>query len=602
MAIKLKEILRKRIVKNILLMAIVCLNVYGGLKMITIIGPTVGVYNSFSKEEVRLQENSNKIMEDLEKEAKTGQKSVNLATSTDFIYYGSYDGRIFANTEKRLEESFRVTNQGYYCIFKAEMVDCLRMDPSSHLFGSSISLAEKDFLYFSYTEAYIEKLGIMVPKIDEQNLIKQVIEVSLSVLIGIGLCLGLLIIGTGRKEGGQVEQYRSDKLYTEIQVGALPLMIIYVVRNLVVNTTDYWGEVPNNLLLLGFGLLLMVGTSVCLWLLLSLIRKAKQRVLLKHSFLFLLVRGGERILCLRKGRVYSKAERLFSGTVIFLVEETILLLLILFVFDLSEISVLLVICGLFILVVYLHWSYKQVAEIDDELDQRLAEQVKAQKMKFDLITNISHDLKTPLTAIISYTELLAGENLNQKATEYTTILSQKANLLNYIVSDLFDLAKATSGNLELTTEVVEFKKLVEQTLVEMEQTISAKNLKISKKMPAYSLEVICDGGKMYRVIQNIIENALKYGQENTRVFIELSDVDDKYYRLIVKNTANYEMNFSPTEIVQRFTRGDESRTSEGSGLGLSIAKEFTEANGGIFEVIIDGDQFKVIVSLPQKEQ
>ncbi len=217
-------------------------------------------------------------------------------------------------------------------------------------------------------------------------------------------------------------------------------------------------------------------------------------------------------------------------------------------------------------------------------------------MKIDLVTNVSHDLKTPLTSIISYIDLLSAEELEPTARDYVKILEQKSQRLNNIVSDLFDLAKATSRT-DINAERIDAVILTGQVLGDMSDKIDRYGREIRTRINADSAPVMADGKKLYRVMQNIIDNALKYSLENTRIWLSL-DIEGQCTVIRVKNTASYEMNFTPDEITERFTRGDESRTSEGSGLGLSIAKSFTEACGGSLEVIVDGDTFITQISLP----
>lgn len=237
----------------------------------------------------------------------------------------------------------------------------------------------------------------------------------------------------------------------------------------------------------------------------------------------------------------------------------------------------------------------KLSGITDGFQKSVEEQVKSERMKIELVTNVSHDLKTPLTSIISYVDLLQKEELPPEATDYVQILAQKSERLKNIVSDLFDLAKVTSGEAEIQLEVLDMSKLVVQTLGDMEDHIEESGLQVKQSIQMPPVPILGDGKKLYRVLQNIVDNALKYSMPGTRVYLDLS-VEHQMAVMTVKNTAEYEMDFTAEEILERFTRGDESRTTEGSGLGLSIAKSFTEACGGHFEVVVDGDQFKVIVS------
>jgi signal transduction histidine kinase len=228
--------------------------------------------------------------------------------------------------------------------------------------------------------------------------------------------------------------------------------------------------------------------------------------------------------------------------------------------------------------------------------KNLDEKIKSERMKIDLVTNVSHDLKTPLTSIIGYVELLSKEkNLSNEAKEYVEILSMKSERLKNIVSDVFELAKTTSGEISVEFEKLDINKLIVQTVADMEDKISESGLTVKTKLPAEPVFIHSDGKKLYRVLLNLIDNALKYSLEGTRIFIDLT-VEKITAVLEIKNISGYEMNFSKEDILERFSRGDKSRSTEGSGLGLSIAQGFTIACGGSFDIKIDGDLFKVIIS------
>lgn len=237
----------------------------------------------------------------------------------------------------------------------------------------------------------------------------------------------------------------------------------------------------------------------------------------------------------------------------------------------------------------------KLADIGSGMRKSVEKQIRDERMKIDLITNVSHDLKTPLTSIIGYIDLMKKEEgLSFEMQDYVEILSQKSDRLKSIVSDLFDLAKATSGNAEIQMERLDLCKLVIQTLGDMEDKIQASGQNLKTEIPEFPVYIIADGKKLYRVFQNIVENALKYALPGTRIFIQLV-VENKHVYATVKNTASYEMNFTAEEILERFSRGDKARTTDGSGLGLSIAESFTQVCGGQFYVVVDGDQFKTSV-------
>ena len=237
--------------------------------------------------------------------------------------------------------------------------------------------------------------------------------------------------------------------------------------------------------------------------------------------------------------------------------------------------------------------------IQEGIGIAVAEKMKSERMKIDLITNVSHDLKTPLTSIISYVELLnREEGLPEHVNDYVKILSQKSERLKNIIQDLFDLSKANSDNIALDMEQLDLALLIKQTLADMEELINGSGLTFRLNIPDEPVYIVSDGKKLYRVWENLITNALKYSLSGTRVYIDLT-ADGESARAAIKNTANYEMNFSADEILQRFTRGDASRTSEGSGLGLPIAQSFTQICGGRFNIRIDGDLFKVELCFKQ---
>ena len=247
-----------------------------------------------------------------------------------------------------------------------------------------------------------------------------------------------------------------------------------------------------------------------------------------------------------------------------------------------------------------YYEYSQkLTNIGQGMEKALETQMRGERMKIDLITNVSHDLKTPLTSIISYVDLLSkDETLSNESKDYVAILIRKTERLKNIISDLFELAKSTSGDVKVDMEEIDMKRLVEQTLGDMADQIEKSGFGIRYQCEAQHTKFIGDGNRMYRVVQNVIENALKYSLKGTRIFI---NIKEKAQHVILKitNTASYEMNFTEEEIMERFARAEKSRTSEGNGLGLSIADSFTKNCGGQFDIKIEGDQFTVTIQFKQ---
>ena len=228
------------------------------------------------------------------------------------------------------------------------------------------------------------------------------------------------------------------------------------------------------------------------------------------------------------------------------------------------------------------------------LDESVAAKVKAERLKTELITNVSHDLKTPITSIISYTELLSKiEELPEEAKDYVAVIAKKSDRLKKLTQDLFDISKVQSGNDDVVWEKLDVALLIHQALGEHDNEIQSSGLPFCVDAPK-GLFISADGRKMSRVLSNLIINILKYTMKNTRVFVTASE-NDGIIEIEFKNISAYPLNFSVEEITQRFVRGDESRTAEGNGLGLAIAKSYTEICNGIFDIVVDGDMFKAIL-------
>lgn len=236
-----------------------------------------------------------------------------------------------------------------------------------------------------------------------------------------------------------------------------------------------------------------------------------------------------------------------------------------------------------------------INNLQSSFKSSLESQMKSEKMKAELITNVSHDLKTPLTSIINYVDLLKRENLSQEeVNDYIGVLDRKTQRLKILIEDLFEASKMTSGAVELNMEQVDIASLLHQALGEFDEKIKASSLIFKVNAPKQKVYANLDGKKTWRVFENLINNTLKYSQPNTRVYIDLVDQENRVI-LTVKNISSYEMDFDAEEIFERFKRGDKSRNTEGSGLGLAIAKSIVELQGGKLTIEIDGDLFKAIV-------
>ena len=237
-----------------------------------------------------------------------------------------------------------------------------------------------------------------------------------------------------------------------------------------------------------------------------------------------------------------------------------------------------------------------INNIRDGLDKAIDSQLRSERMKSELITNVSHDLKTPLTSIINYVELIKKEeNISPEyLKDYINVLDSKSKRLKVLIEDLFEASKASSGNIELNMEKIDLIQLLRQSIGELEEKLSEANLDLKINVPEEKIYVRADGRRLYRVLENLLSNISKYSLSNTRVYIDIIEVEGRV-KLIMKNISSYELNFDPEEIMERFKRADDSRNTEGSGLGLAIARDLVKLQGGEFAIDIDGDLFKSII-------
>lgn len=237
-----------------------------------------------------------------------------------------------------------------------------------------------------------------------------------------------------------------------------------------------------------------------------------------------------------------------------------------------------------------------INSLGDGMQLALQNEVRAERMKSELITNVSHDLKTPLTSILNYSDLLCQEHLTpEEANDYAKIIHQKGLRLKNLTSDLFDISKVQSGAEQIICERLDACTLVRQALGEQDKAIGDGGLTLKVDMPDHEVPVWADGKKMSRVMENLIGNCVKYAMPGTRVFLSVVEREGNAV-IELKNIANYAMDFEVSEITERFVRGDAARSTEGSGLGLAIAKSYVEACGGSFAVSVDGDLFKVQIT------
>ena len=250
---------------------------------------------------------------------------------------------------------------------------------------------------------------------------------------------------------------------------------------------------------------------------------------------------------------------------------------------------------------YMYYDFKEFAEslnnINDGLQEAINEKMKSEHFKTELITNVSHDIKTPLTSIINYVDLIKKEEIeNEKLCEYIDVLDRQSARLKKLVEDLVEASKASSGNLTVNLAPCNITVLLNQALGEFSEKLEKANLVPILKTDDDGIAVLADGRHLWRVFDNLLSNVCKYGLEGTRVYIDVK-TEKNGVLVTFRNISKYQLNVSSEELLERFVRGDKSRHTEGHGLGLSIAKSLMEIQGGSLDISVDGDLFKVTVKI-----
>ena len=234
-------------------------------------------------------------------------------------------------------------------------------------------------------------------------------------------------------------------------------------------------------------------------------------------------------------------------------------------------------------------------DIGNGMAKAVDERLRSERFKTELITNVSHDIKTPITSIINYVDFLKKEDIeNEKAREYIEVLDRQSQRLKKLTEDLVEASKAATGNVTLNLMPCDAAVMMTQAMGEYKEKAESQDLEMIMNLPEENISIMADGRSMWRVLDNLMNNICKYSQPGTRVYQTLEEKDGKAL-ITYRNTSRYELNITGEELTERFVRGDSSRHTEGSGLGLSIAKNLVELQGGRFDIYIDGDLFKTII-------
>lgn len=458
--------------------------------------------------------------------------------------------------------------------------------------------------------------------------IKVCIFSGLVSLMGWIISLVYLTLATGRRTGEEkIHLNPIDKIKTEILVAAFIFMMVELVILIIKVNSEEWAVYG---IIVASGTVSLVIDGLFLIFYLSMVRRMKAEMLWETSVACWLERGIRKVFARQKTTV--RVLLLFAGhmAVCFVLAvgafyyQSMTALVVLLLFSAGECYMILrkaveqyqirqgvekirdgALSGK-IDIEQLHGEEKSLAEAINNIGEGLLHAVddstKNERMKADLITNVSHDIKTPLTSIINYVNLMKLEKIdNERVQGYIKILDEKSQRLKQLTADLVEASKISSGNVKLDMQVIDLVELVYQTSGEFNEKFEQKELTIVTKLPKTAVLIRADGRQLYRVIENLYNNVAKYALEKTRVYVDIAYVEEKVV-FSIKNVSEHSLareNSNAGDLTERFIRGDSSRTTEGSGLGLSIAKSLTVLMGGVFDIKVDGDLFKASITFPQ---
>lgn len=546
-----------------------------------------------------------KIIDRKLREYKSKVKELESLSTKDgrkIYYYGSKNGQVYKNKDLNKEDM----NKYYSYISSKEGIDYnFYYKPYSH----STNDDNYELIIAMDNDYFMEQERDWNIRRNELREDLKDLSIQFSATVILFLILGLL---TGRKYFGdkEIELNFLDRIYTDVNI-LMCILTIFMwflfLDNILIG--DYRYSMGN----------VVTGTlgSFGLALVLSLIRKAKNASFFSHSLLGKIFLGVKNFF-----KDLFNSSKTGHKLVFLMILYPILILITFFMFPVT-----IGVCIYFVLKrvkdyekikdgvdrvkdgeldykieIEREGEFKDLAEninrISDGLKNAVDNELKSERLKAELITNVSHDIRTPLTSIISYVDLLKDEDDEEKRKEYIEILENKSHRLKTLTEDLFEASKASSGNIPVNLEEVDIVALVNQGIGEIDDSIRENNLEFILNSKD-QLVLKADGELLWRSLDNIFANIFKYAMKGSRVYIDILELENTG-KIIIKNISAYELNISEDELMERFKRGDESRTSEGSGLGLSIVKSLVELQRGSFYIEIDGDLFKAIIELPKK--
>lgn len=455
-----------------------------------------------------------------------------------------------------------------------------------------------------------------------------------AVLMIVLLCY--LYAAQGHRKGGAVALNHLDRIPFDLLTAAV--VVIAVISGVLINDASYSGGLD---FIVAIAVILSVDYFVALGYTLTFAARLKTRTLLKNNILYklwlIIVKFFKKLFgwfkyllknipTVAKTAIITLSAALFQVIVIAIIpyyysgEKTVLLLL----FAVADVAVIISLAVILqrikaggekiaagdleykIDTKYMYGDFKAFADslnnINEGLSVAINEKMKSERFKTELITNVSHDIKTPLTSIINYVDLIKKEESeNENIKEYIGVLDRQSSRLKKLIEDLMEASKASTGNLAVNLTVCEVGVLLSQTVGEFDEKLRSAGLTPVVNIPEKPVKIMADGRHLWRVFDNLMNNICKYSQAGTRVYLDLSEKGGRA-QITFRNISKYELNITGEELTERFVRGDRSRNTEGSGLGLSIARSLTELQSGSLKIDIDGDLFKVTLTFDTVEK
>jgi len=527
------------------------------------------------------------------------------------VYYASDGEHVFSNSELDKKEQFE--SFGAYMLFDDYQQKLYPHEMKKNKYLDYITQdveklnPQKDAIYVAYQESYLEQ------KMQEWEQNKEVAKSYLNefILFLAGFILSfiylVIVIGRTSFKDKIIHFHVIDKLYNDVNIvlvaclsGMWVAMIVEVIREMNI-------------------LLTVPIFIIVLLLILSLVKHVKNRSLLQHTLIYQILK-----------KIFMMIKHVFDNgsmavkIVLLVIGYPVVVAATFFMFPIT-----LGLAAWFAMKKVKSFNrikegveqikngdfhhrievdgkgeFSRLAEninsITDGLKKSVDNEIKSERLKTELITNVSHDIRTPLTSIITYVDLLKIEKDPQLIAEYIDVLDQKSKRLKHLTDDLFEAAKASSGSMPVQLERIDIVSLLKQGIGEMGEKIEASSLNFKLAHPTEKVYVKADGKLLWRSIENLFSNIFKYALPASRVYIDVEDLGNELL-VTFKNISAYELNISVDELMERFTRGDESRSSQGSGLGLSIAESLIHIQHGKFLVQVDGDLFKAMIYLPKFE-